>query len=164
MNLLVFKYHDLCQFYRQNRSKIVCFRDNLYFCSCNMTLEHAQCLRFDPYSDTCQHCLSEGQCIRGSLQQEQDFICLCRRCMYGSVCQFSTELFSFTLDSLIIKDIQNRRDLSIAIYISITFIIFLIGCLSNLCSLLVFSRKNPRKIGVGNYLYLVSIINIISLC
>jgi hypothetical protein len=75
-----------------------------------MTTRRAQCLRFDPYSDKCEHCLSRGQFIRGNLQREQDFNCFCPRCMYGSVCQFSTQLFSFTLDSLIIKDIQVRQN------------------------------------------------------
>ena len=128
-----------------------------------MTIQRAQYLRFDPHSDNCQHCLLGGQCIRGSIQKEQDFLCLCPRCMYGSVCQFSAQLFSFTLDGLIIKDIQVRQSVSIAVYILITSLVFLTGIFSNLCSLLVFSRKNPRLVGVGNYLLLVSIVNIISL-
>ncbi|UJR18751.1 hypothetical protein I4U23_005657 [Adineta vaga] len=160
-NILVFKYHELCRhhYQQQNRSSIVCFRDNYYFCLCNMTIQRAQCLRFNPSIDKCQYCLSRGQCIRGNLEQEQDFICLCPQCTYGSVCQ----LFSFTLDSLMMKDIQMEKNLSIAIYVSITSLIFLIGIFSNLCSLLVFSQKNPRKVRVGNYLLLVSIMNILSL-
>lgn len=162
-NLLVFKYHDFCRYQQSNRSARICFRDDHYFCLCNMTIQRAQCLRFNPYSDKCQHCLSGGHCIRGRIQQEQDFICLCPRCTYGSVCQFSTQLFSFTIDALIIKDVQTQQNLSIVIYIFITVLVFLIGIFSNLCSLLVFIRKNPRQVGVGNYLLFVSIINIISL-
>jgi hypothetical protein len=128
-----------------------------------MIIEHVQCLRFNPNSDKCGNCLSGGQCIRGSLEQEQDFICLCPRCMYGSVCQFSAQLFSFTLDSLIIKDVESQWDLSIGIYVAIISLAFLIGTFNNICSLFVFSRKNPRQVGVGNYLLLVSIVNIISL-
>ena len=128
-----------------------------------MTIQRAQCLRFDPYSDKCQHCLSGGHCVRGNPEREQDFICLCPRCTYGSVCQFSAQLFSFTLDSLMLKDVQVRKNLSISVYVFITSLTFLTGILSNLCSLLVFSRKNPRKVGVGNYLLLVSIMNILSL-
>jgi hypothetical protein len=161
--VLVFKYNDLCRQHPGNRSSIVCFRDDHYFCLCNMTIQHAQCLRFDPHSDKCQHCLSGGHCIRGNVQHEQDFLCLCPRCMFGSVCQFSTQLFSFTIDALIIKDVQIRQNLSIAAYVSVTSIAFLSRIFSNLCSLMVFSRKNPRKVGVGNYLLLVSIFNLISL-
>ncbi|CAF1457476.1 unnamed protein product [Adineta steineri] len=162
-SVLVFKYHELCRYHRQNRSSIVCFRDDDYFCLCDMTKQRAQCLRFDPYSDNCQYCLSGGKCIRGNLKQEQDFICLCPRCTYGRVCQFSTQLFSFTLDSLMIKDVQAHKNLSITVYMMITSLTFLTGIFSNLCSLLVFSRKNPRKVGVGYYLFLVSIMNIVSL-
>ncbi|CAF1293196.1 unnamed protein product [Adineta steineri] len=57
-NILVFKYHEPCQRHSQNRSSKVCFRDENYFCLCNTTIHHSQCLRFDPYSDKCQHCLS----------------------------------------------------------------------------------------------------------
>jgi hypothetical protein len=162
-NVLVFKYHELCRDDRENSSSIICFRDDHYFCLCNTSIEHAQCLRFDPSSDKCHHCLSGGQCIRGNLQQEQDFICLCPQCTYGSVCQFSSQLFSFTLDSLIIKDVESQRDLSIGIYVFIISLAFLIGIFNNICSLFVFSRKNPRQVGVGNYLLLVSVVNIISL-
>ncbi len=162
-NVLVFKYHELCRPDQENRSLIICFRDDHYFCLCNMSIERAQCLRFDPDSDKCHHCLSGGQCIRGNLQQEQDFICLCPRCMYGSVCQFSAQLFSFTLDSLIIKDVESQRDLSIGIYVFIISLAFLVGIFNNVCSLFVFSRKIPRQVGVGNYLLLVSVVNIISL-
>jgi hypothetical protein len=128
-----------------------------------MTIEHAQCLRFDPDIDKCDYCLSGGKCIRGSRQQEHHFICLCPRCIYGSMCQFSVQLFSFTLDSLIIKDVQSERNLSILIYVLIISVLFLMGIFNNVCSLFVFSLKNPRKIGVGNYLLIVSIVNIISL-
>ena len=128
-----------------------------------MTIEHAQCLHFDPHSDQCRHCLSGGQCIRGSVRRKEDFICLCPRCMYGSVCQFSTQLFSFTLDSLIIKDVQTRRDLSIGIYVCIISLALFSGIFNNVCNLIVFSRKTPRQVGVGNYFLVVSVINLIAL-
>ena len=163
LKALVFKYHDICHRQSHNRSSAICFRDDNYFCLCNATIERAQCLRFNPHSDKCQFCLSGGQCIRGSVHHEQDFICLCRPCIYGSVCQFSSHLFSVTLDALIIKDVEARQQLAIAIYVSIISLTFLVGVFSNLCSLLTFVRKNPRKVGVGNYLLFVSVVNLVSL-
>jgi hypothetical protein len=70
---------------------------------------------------------------------------------------------SFTLDSLMVKDIQNNYQLSSIIYISIVTIIFLFGFFNNLCSFLTFIRGKPRKVGVGNYLLIVSIIDQCSL-
>jgi hypothetical protein len=159
---LIFKYHELCHHHQYNRTPTICFRDEDYFCSCNMTTQRAQCLRFDSRSDECQFCLSGGRCIRGSVHQKHDFLCLCPRCMYGSTCQFSSQLFGFTLDTLIIKDVETRQNLSISMYILIVFFIFIISVFSNLCNILTFVSKNTRKVGVGNYLIIVSIVNIIS--
>jgi len=79
------------------------------------------------------------------------------------MCQYSTEVMSFTLDSLIVKDIQNNRQLSTGIYISIVVLIFLFGFFNNLCGFLTFIHPKPRKLGVGNYLLIVSIVNQCSL-
>jgi hypothetical protein len=79
------------------------------------------------------------------------------------MCEYSTAMMSFTLDSLIVKDIQNNYQVSCGIYISIALLLFLFGFFSNLCSFLTFIRPKPRKFGVGNYLLIVSIINQCSL-
>lgn len=79
------------------------------------------------------------------------------------MCEFSNELMGFTLDSLIVKDIQRSTRLSTTIYISITILIFLFGLFNNICSFLTFTRPKPRKVGVGNYLLIVSIIDQCSL-
>jgi len=79
------------------------------------------------------------------------------------MCQYSNEVMSFTLDSLIVKDIENNRQLSSVVYILIAVLIFLFGLFNNLCSFLTFIRPKPRKFGVGNYLLIVSIVNQCSL-
>jgi hypothetical protein len=60
-----------------------------------------------------------------------DFLCLCPRCHHGQMCEFSNELMSFTLDSLIVKNLQTNTKLSIGVYISIV----------NQCSLLLLLMK-----------------------
>jgi hypothetical protein len=72
-------------------------------------------------------------------------------------------VMSFTLDSLIVKDIQNNYQLSSGVYMSIVLLIFLFGFFNNLCSFLTFIRPKLRKVGVGNYLLIVSIVNQCSL-
>jgi hypothetical protein len=79
------------------------------------------------------------------------------------MCEFSNELMSFTLDSLIVKDVQISTKLSTGVYVSITVLIFLFGLFNNLCSFLTFVRPKPRKVGVGNYLLVISVIDQCSL-
>jgi hypothetical protein len=108
-------------------------------------------------------CLSNGYCLKGELDNKTDFICLCPRCYYGQICQYSNQLMGFTLDSLIVKDIQNNVQTSIGIYISVLVLIFCFGLFNNLCSFLTFLRPKPRKVGVGNYLLIISIFDQCSL-
>jgi hypothetical protein len=70
---------------------------------------------------------------------------------------------SFTLDSLIVKDIQNNHQLSSGVYMSIVLLMFLFGFFNNLCSFLTFIRPKPRKFGIGNYLLIVSVVDQCSL-
>ncbi|CAF1423882.1 unnamed protein product [Rotaria sordida] len=55
-------------------------------------------------------CRAGGQCIHGDLDDRKDFVCLCPRCYYGSVCQHNTELFSFTLETLLTDDLYSPSD------------------------------------------------------
>jgi hypothetical protein len=66
---------------------------------------------------------------------------------------------SFTLDSLIVKDIQKSYQVFSGVYIFITVLIFLFGFFNNSCSFLTFIRPKPRKVGAGNYLLIVSFVD-----
>ncbi|CAF0932135.1 unnamed protein product, partial [Didymodactylos carnosus] len=99
----------------------------------------------------------------GELNDRSDFLCLCPRCYHGQICQYSTELMSFTLDSLIVKDLQNNRQVSIGIYTLIILLIFFFGLFNNFNSFLTFIRPKPRKVGVGIYLLIISIVDRCSL-
>lgn len=70
---------------------------------------------------------------------------------------------SFSLDSLIVKDIQKSHRVSSGIFISIALLIFLLGLFNNTSSFLTFIRGKARKSGVGNYLLIISIVDQCSL-
>ncbi len=159
----VFYYHRICRSKQYTNTTFTCFRDLNYLCICEPDFYRAECFGYNRSLDQCSLCLSNGYCLKGELDDEADFLCLCPHCHHGKMCQYSTELMSFTLDSLIVKDFQNNYRVSAGIYISIAVLIFLFGFFNNLCSFLTFIRPKPRKFGVGNYLLIVSIINQCSL-
>ena len=100
---MVFRYHLLCDAPHSLR----CFVDDHYFCLCDM-YGHAECSRYDSTLDECNgQCRAGGQCIHGDLDDRRDFVCLCPRCYHGSVCQHNTELFSFTLETLLTNDLYS---------------------------------------------------------
>jgi hypothetical protein len=159
----VFLYHRICQAKQNSSSIFTCFRDSNYLCICEADHYRAECFGYNPLIDQCSLCLSNGYCLKGELEEKSDFMCLCPHCHFGKLCQFSNELMSFTLDSLMVKDVENNSQISIGVYISIAILIFLFGFFSNLCSFLTFIRPKPRKVGVGNYLLIVSIVDQCSL-
>ncbi len=99
---MVFKYHLLCD----EPYSLLCFQDDNYFCICDSDIYgHAECFRYESKLDECnRRCRAGAQCIHGDLDDQRDFVCLCPRCYYGSVCQHNTQLFSFTLETLLTND------------------------------------------------------------
>ena len=101
----VFFYHRICQSKQNTNTNFTCFRDLNYLCICDTTDHYrAECFGYNRLLDQCSLCLSNGYCLKGELNDKSDFLCLCPRCYHGQMCQYSTELMSFTLDSLIVKD------------------------------------------------------------
>ena len=133
----------------------VCFHDSNYFCLCQPGQKRVDCFRHNPSLDYCDLCLSGAKCIKGNLKNPNDFICICRHCYQGRLCEFSLEAFGFTLDSLLAFDSITVQ----TVYIGLTLILFCVGLFSNLCSFVTFKRAQPRKFGVGNYLFIVTILN-----
>ncbi len=159
----VFFYHRICQAKQNTNTKFTCFRDLNYLCICEVDHYRVECFGYNRSIDQCSLCLSNGYCLKGELNDKADFLCLCPRYYHGQLCQYPTEVMSFTLDSLIAKDIQNNRQVFSIVYILIVVLIFLFGLFNNLCSFLTFIRPKPRKVGLGNYLLIVSIVNSCSL-
>ena len=92
-------------------------------------------------------------------------MCLCTSCRFGELCQYSMELMSYTLDSLMIKDItnENTKTKAIIVFISSSVLLFFFGTLTNSLSIITFKRHKPRENIVGSYLLQNSIINQCSL-
>ncbi len=159
----MFSYHRICQAKQNTNTNFTCFRDLNYVCICEPDHYRAECFGYNRFIDQCFLCLSNGYCLKGELNDKSDFLCLCSRCHYGQMCEFSNEFLSFTLDSLIVKDVQTSANLSICVYLSMAILIFLFGLFNNLCSFLTFVRVKSRKFGVGNYLLIVSVVDQCSL-
>ena len=159
----VFSYHRFCQAKQNTNTTLTCFRDLNYVCVCESDHYRAECFVYNRLIDRCSVCLSNGFCLKGELKDKTDFLCLCSGCHYGQMCEFSNKFMSFTLDSLIVKDVQTSRKLSTYAYLSITIVIFLFGLFNNLCSFVTFARVKTRKSGVGNYLLIVSVVDQCSL-
>ena len=103
MSTMVFKFHLLCS----QPYSLMCFHDDNYYCLCDI-YQHAECFRYNSTFDECHgRCRTGGQCIRGDLDDRKDFLCLCPRCYHGSICQHNTELFSFTLETLLTNDLYS---------------------------------------------------------
>lgn len=150
-DLSLFEYHRICQ----NESELMCFYDNDYLCICQWDHYRVDCLMHDTEIDHCRECLSNGRCLKG----DQDFVCLCPRCYQGDLCEFNLQAFGFTLDSLVV---DYSREVKL-IYLSIMFLLFFIGLFNNLCSFVTFKRPTPRNFGVGNYLFIITCLNQMSL-
>ncbi|CAF1433313.1 unnamed protein product [Adineta steineri] len=150
-----FNYHHLCI----NRHNLTCFIDDIYLCICNENHTRVECFGYDINLDQCSFCLNNGKCLKGNQLQTNEFICLCSQCNRGSLCQFNTDVQSFSLDSLLI---ENKFDMKI-VYLLVAIIIFIIGILNNYITLITFKRPNLFKIGVGKYLFLLSFISQCSL-
>ena len=158
---MIFQYHLLC-------SSILCFHDNDYFCQCDQ-YHHAECFRYNRKIDQCNPspCLAGGQCLHGDQQNRTDFICLCPRCYYGSICQHNVKLFSFTIETLLTNDLHStsiivQRFFVVALII-IPIILFSIGLMNNMLCFVTFNRPQPLAVGIGHYLRIGSIINQLTL-
>jgi len=103
MSTIIFEYHLFCN----DPYSLICFHDDDYFCLCDIN-NHTECSRYNSTLDEChEQCLANGQCLHGDLDDQKDFLCLCPRCYYGSVCQHNTQLFSFTLETLLTNDLNS---------------------------------------------------------
>ncbi len=156
------KYHHLCI---QN-SSLLCFVDDSYLCICDENHNRAECFGYDHNLDQCSSCLSGGKCLKAN-RLKSDFVCLCSRCHSGKSCEFSSEYFSFTVDQLFTKNLASKRSIenqiATVLLIFISWFLFLIGLLNNICCFVTFRRVKCLRNGIGHYLLWMSVINQINL-
>lgn len=147
----LFKYHHFCR----NHYDLLCFYDNNYLCICQRNNYTVDCFLHDTNIDQCSKCLSNGRCIKG----DNDFLCLCPSCHEGRLCEFNKQAFGFTLDSLLVDFSKEVK----IFHLTLAFLLFIVGFFNNLCSFATFRRPITRKFGVGNYLFIITCVNQISL-
>jgi hypothetical protein len=157
-----FKYHHLCG---QNLS-LLCFVVNSYLCICDVNHSRAECFGYDHNLDQCSSCLSGGTCLSEN-RWRSNFVCLCRRCDSGKYCEFSSEYFSFTVDQLFSRNFLSKKSienqLTIVLLIFVSWFLFLIGLLNNLCCFVTFRCVKCLRNGIGHYLLWMSVTNQINL-
>jgi len=164
-------YHLPCQ---NSSSNLSCFYDDDYFCLCNnFDLKRlSNCLEFN--STRKPDCSDESKCQNGALCIQdsnicpQISICVCEKCYYGTLCQFSSNLFGLSLDAFLGYYIQPhisiRSQPSIVQISLILIIIITIGGLVNgIFSLITFKSKESCQTGSGCYLLSASITNVFTM-
>ncbi len=139
---------------------LLCFVDDSYLCICEENHSRVECFGYDHNLDQCSSCLSGGKCLKGN-HRRSDFVCLCRRCDSGKSCEFSSEYFSFTVDQLLSRNLVSK--ITIVLLIFVSWFLFLIGLLNNICCFETFRRVKCLRNGIGHYLLWMSVTNQINL-
>jgi hypothetical protein len=154
-------YHLPCQ----NRSPLLsCFYDNSHFCLCN-DFDHqrvANCFEFNAsVKHDCfgqSNCENGAQCLQDRPNCPQTSICICPKCFYGTRCQFSSSLFGLSLDAILGYHIQPHISIRhqpriVQVSVTLTILMFFIGLINGILSLIVFKNEETRKSGSGLYLF-----------
>ncbi|CAF4713570.1 unnamed protein product [Rotaria sp. Silwood1] len=150
-------YHIPCQ----KHSNLVCFYDNDFFmCLCDID-RNANCFKFD-YRPLYKcfgynYCENDGQCHIDNSTCPTSSSCFCKECYYGSRCQFTTTGFGLSLDDILGYNIWpnipfSRQPKVVKISTALTVVMFFIGIINGLLSMITFQTKRSLAIGSGLYL------------
>ncbi|CAF3252099.1 unnamed protein product [Rotaria socialis] len=154
-------YYELCG----KRHDLSCFVDESFFCLCTND-HHANCLKLIRYSNfQCSsktYCENEAQCLQDHQVCPSTRICVCPKCFFGNRCQFYAKGLGSTLDEILGYEFKNkipisRQPMTVQVSAIVTMIIFIIGTINGILSIMTFSRKNTQKVGCGLYLFASSI-------
>ena len=158
-------YHIPCQ----ERPNLECFHDaDQFICLCTHD-RRANCFTFDHHlQHGCQQlpfCENGGQCFQNRIKCPTAAICSCPTCYFGTRCQLSTKGFGLSLDVILGYQIRpklpfNRQPMSLIISGIITILMFGLGLINGVFSIITFRQKNLRLVGCGIYLFVASIISI----
>jgi hypothetical protein len=161
-------YHIPCQ----ERVNLDCFHDSdQYICLCTYD-RRANCFTFDhQMKSSCQqlsYCENGGQCFQNNDKCPTAALCSCPKCYLGSRCQLSTRGFNLPLDVILGYKIRpdlsfNKQPLSVKISGVITILMLIFGLINGVLSVITFKEKDLCKVGCGIYLFVGSIISIVSI-
>ncbi|CAF2930436.1 unnamed protein product [Rotaria sp. Silwood2] len=153
-------YPHLCQ----QKEQVKCFYDEIYMCICDAN-RFSNCFTFNhTISHDCQGeniCENDGLCFQDTVKCPLLSICVCPACYYGTKCQFSTRGFALSLDYILGYNIKPnvsiyRQPFVIKISIAIVVVMFILGLVSGMLSIITFQRKIIRKNGCSIYLLVSS--------
>ena len=146
-----------------------CFRDSQYFCICEAS-RRANCFKFE-YNmkyDCRGHspCENAGQCLQDDPLCPTSSFCVCQDCYVGSRCQLPTHGSSLSLDLIFGYQIRPHVKLAsqkyiVKLTIALTTLMFAVGMLSSVSSVITFRTKNASNTGCGLYLFASSVISLI---
>ena len=151
--------------------QLMCFYDENYMCVCDKS-RFSNCFKFNhTASYNCQghnQCENGGQCFQNNITCPTTATCLCEKCYYGNKCQFTTKGFSLSLDVIFGYHIKSslsftKQSKAVKITASITILMFLLGLINGLLSILTFRRKSLIQVGCGIYLLTNSIISLLTI-
>ena len=160
-------YPKLCEEQRD----LVCFHDERLMCVC--TADHfSNCFQFDYKKNlTCQGenpCEKEGRCLEDRPECPSIVQCICSECYYGSRCQFSTIGLGVSLDAILGYEIQPKKPwseqfISVKISAIFTMIMFTLGFISSMMSIMTFRKSQAAVVGCGKYLLALSIASLLTM-
>jgi hypothetical protein len=163
----IIHFHWLCH----TNYNLTCFIDETYLCLCTND-HHANCMTFNRQRNficpSNNHCENGGQCLQDHPTCPSTQICLCRSCFFGDQCQFYAKGLGSTLDEILGYEFRRNKRLSeqpitVIIAATITIVIFLIGMISSILSIITFLREKSHEMGCGIYLLASSITSLLTM-
>ncbi|CAF1071802.1 unnamed protein product [Adineta steineri] len=150
--------------------KLKCFYDDTYMCVCDNN-RYSNCFEFDHVSHDCQgnnYCKYGGSCVQDNLICPSTSGCICKKCHYGSKCQFNSTGFSTSLDVIFGYHIKpftafTKQSTAVKITASITIFMFIFSIINGVLSILTFKSESLLKVGCGIYLLTNSIVSILTI-
>jgi len=123
-------------------------------------VRNLQCLSND-------FCKDGAQCLEDHPTCPSTRICVCTDCFFGDQCQFYAKGLGSTLDEILGYEIKpntilSEQPFSVKLSAIVTMIMFIIGIVNGIVSILTFSRKKSKEVGCGIYLLASSITSVLA--
>ncbi|CAF0857863.1 unnamed protein product [Adineta steineri] len=154
-------FHILCH----THTDLMCFIDPAYLCLCTND-HHANCMEFKRdrtfQCSLTKHCANGAQCVQDHPICPSTRICICPACFFGDECQFYAKALGSTLDEILGYELKrntilSKQPITVIVSATITMIIFAVGFINCILSIIVFARQTSQKVGCGIYLLTASI-------
>ena len=111
------------------------------------------------------YCENGGQCLQDHPTCPSTRICICPNCFFGNQCQFYAKGLGSTLDEILGYEFKRNAKLSeqpmtVKVSIAITMLLFIIGIINSILSIILFQRKKTQEVGCGIYIWTSSLFSL----